>query len=173
MQSEGVSFAEARTKGRCRGYAWVLDMDIKGFFDNIDHELVLKGLKYYTKEKWIVLYVERWLKTGIMSKDKVKDRVKGTPQGGVISPLLANIFMHFTFDKWMERKFPEVKFERYCDDVIVHCRTQKEALFLKYEISKRLMECKLELNPTKTKVVYCRDLRRREPHKNVSFDFLG
>ena len=148
-------------------------MDIKGFFDNIDHGLLLKGLRYYTKEKWVLMYVERWLKVGVMNDGVVGKRTKGTPQGGVISPLLANIFMHFAFDKWMEKRFPALRFERYCDDVIVHCRTQKEASFLKYEITQRLKECNLELNEQKTHTVYCRDVNRREPHKNVSFDFLG
>ncbi|MDP9079015.1 MAG: group II intron reverse transcriptase/maturase [Bacteroidota bacterium] len=158
---------------RCRHYSWVIDMDIKGFFDNIDHGLLLKGLRYYTKEKWVLMYVERWLKVGVMNDGVVGKRTKGTPQGGVISPLLANIFMHFAFDKWMEKRFPALRFERYCDDVIVHCRTQKEASFLKYEITQRLKECNLELNEQKTHTVYCRDVNRREPHKNVSFDFLG
>jgi RNA-directed DNA polymerase len=160
-------------KSRCRGYDWVIDMDIKGFFDNIDHELVMKALKVYTKETWVIMYVERWLKMGGMRDGKISERDKGTPQGGVISPLLANIFMHFAFDKWMERRFPSLRFERYCDDVIVHCRTQKEASFVKWEITKRLKECKLELNEEKTHTVYCRDLNRREKHKQVSFDFLG
>ena len=160
-------------RARCQHFAWVIDMDIKGFFDNIDHELVLKGVGYYTQEKWILIYVERWLKMGVMIKGVTSERIKGTPQGGVISPLVANIFMHFAFDKWMERRFPILRFERYCDDVIVHCRTQKEASFVKYEITQRLKECKLELNDKKTKIVYCRDIKRKEPYKTVSFDFLG
>lgn len=158
---------------RCRHYAWVIDMDIKGFFDNIDHDLLLKGLRYYTNEKWVLMYVERWLTVGVWKDGVIHKRTKGTPQGGVISPLLANIFMHFTFDKWMERRFPTLRFERYCDDVIVHCRSQKEASFVKYEITRRLKQCKLELNEQKTHTVYCRDVNRKEPHKNVSFDFLG
>jgi group II intron reverse transcriptase/maturase len=160
-------------KSRCRRYDWVIDMDIKGFFDNIDHELVMKALAVYTKEKWVVMYAERWLKMGVMRDGKISEREKGTPQGGVISPLLANIFMHFVFDKWMERQFPSLRFERYCDDVIVHCRSQKEASFVKWKITTRLKECKLELNEEKTHTVYCRDLNRREKHKQVSFDFLG
>jgi len=161
------------TKSRCRRFAWVIDMDIKGFFDNIDHDLVMKALRYYTKDRWVEMYVERWLKMGIMQQGKVIKRLTGTPQGGVISPLLANIFMHFAFDKWMERRFPQLRFERYCDDIVVHCRTQKEVYFVKRKISERLSECKLELNEGKTRIVYCRDVNRKEAHKTVSFDFLG
>jgi RNA-directed DNA polymerase len=157
----------------CKHLAWVIDLDIKGFFDNIDHELMMKAVKYYTQEKWVLLYVERWLKAGVMKDTGGESRDKGTPQGGVISPLLSNIFLHFTFDKWMEKNFPYIKFERYCDDIIVHCASIKQAEFLKQRISQRLTECKLELNAGKTQIVYCPKGQRRERHDQTSFDFLG
>ncbi len=157
----------------CKHLAWVIDLDIKGFFDNIDHELMMKAVRYYTQEKWILLYVERWLKAGVMKDTGAESRDKGTPQGGVISPLLSNIFLHFTFDKWMEKNFPYIKFERYCDDIIVHCASIKQAEFLKQKISQRLTECKLELNADKTQIVYCPKGQRRERHDQTSFDFLG
>lgn len=158
---------------RCRYHPWVIDLDIKGFFDNIDHDLLLKAIKRYTSEKWILLYVSRWLKAGIMKGDLLEERVKGTPQGGVISPLLSNIFLHFVFDMWIKKNYPDIRFERYCDDIIVHCYSEKQALFIKDAITKRLKQCGLELNLEKTKLVYCRNDSHREKHKNGSFDFLG
>ena len=159
---------------RCASYySWVVDLDIKGFFDNLDHELMMKALQYYTTEKWVLLYVERWLKTGTEGKAGIETRKKGTPQGGVISPLLANIFLHFGFDKWMERTYPYIRFERYCDDLIIHAQTEKQAEFIKDKISQRLKECKLELNEGKTHIVYCRNEHHRERHGLVQFDFLG
>ena len=163
-----------RTEMRCSNvYAWVVDLDIKGFFDNLDHNLLMKALQYYTKEKWILLYIGRWLKAGIMSEGMLKEREKGTPQGGVISPLLANIFLHFAFDKWMEKYYSYIRFERYCDDIIVHARSEKQAMYIKDKIAERLKECKLELNESKTRMVYCRNENHREKHEQVQFDFLG
>lgn len=166
--------ALARTEMRCSNkYAWVVDLDIKGFFDNLNHDLLMKALQYYTKEKWILLYISRWLKVGIMSEGILKERKIGTPQGGVISPLLANIFLHFAFDKWMEKYYPYIRFERYCDDIIVHAQSEKQALYIKDRIALRLKECKLELNESKTHIVYCRNEIHREKHEQVQFDFLG
>jgi len=159
---------------RCWRQDWVIDLDIKGFFDNLDHELMMKAVRFHTKEKWIHLYVERWLKAPLQQKDgQLVERGKGTPQGGVISPLLANIFMHHAFDKWMERHFPYVKFERFADDVLAHCQSQKQAEKVLEAIRKRLKECGLELHPEKTKIVYCKDADRKGSHEHESFDFLG
>jgi len=135
---------------------------------------MMKAVRFHTKEKWIHLYVERWLKAPLQQKDgQLVERGKGTPQGGVISPLLANIFMHHAFDKWMERHFPYVKFERFADDVLAHCQSQKQAEKVLEAIRKRLKECGLELHPEKTKIVYCKDADRKGSHEHESFDFLG
>lgn len=159
---------------RCWRQDWVIDLDIKGFFDNLDHELMMKAVRFHTKEKWIHLYVERWLKAPLQQKDgQLVKRDKGTPQGGVISPLLANIFMHHAFDKWMERHFPYVKFERFADDVLAHCQSLKQAEKVLEAIRKRLKECGLELHPEKTKIVYCKDADRKGSHEHESFEFLG
>ncbi len=159
---------------RCWRQDWVIDLDIKGFFDNLDHELMMKAVRFHTKEKWIHLYVERWLTAPLQQKDgQLIRRDKGTPQGGVISPLLANIFMHHAFDKWMERHFPYVKFERFADDVLAHCQSLKQSEKVLKAIRKRLKECGLELHPEKTKIVYCKDADRKGSHEHESFDFLG
>lgn len=155
-------------------YDWAIDLDIKGFFDNLNHNLVMRAVQKYTSCKWILLYIERWQKASIQKEDgTIEARNKGVPQGGVISPLLANIFMNLAFDKWMNENFPEVPFERYADDVIVHCRTEKQANFIKDKIKERLERCKLELHPVKTKVVYCKDGKRKGTYQNENFDFLG
>jgi RNA-directed DNA polymerase len=162
----------ART--RCWRYDYVIDIDIKGFFDNIDHELMMRAVRKHTQEPWILLYVERWLKAPIQEVDgKVEQRTKGTPQGGVISPLLANLFLHYTFDEWMKRNHAHNPFERYADDIVVHCTTEEEAIKLKEAIRTRLLECKLELHPEKTKIVYCKDSNRKGESQFEKFDFLG
>jgi len=159
---------------RCWRYDWVLDLDIKGFFDNIDHGLMMRAVRKHTKCKWVLLYVERWLKAPAqLEAGTLVERDKGTPQGSVISPLLANLFLHYAFDEWMRRNYPDVNFERYADDVIVHCRSEKQAQSLKAVIEKRLGECKLELHPEKTKIVYCKDDNRRGSYPHEKFDFLG
>lgn len=161
-------------KKRCWQYDWVIDIDIKGFFDNIDHELMMKAVEKHTNEPWILLYVRRWLQAPMKEVDgSIVSRGKGTPQGGVISPLLANLFLHYAFDKWIERNYPGNPFERYADDIIVHCKTENEAMNLKEAIKARLIECKLELHPEKTKIVYCKDANRRDSYHNEKFDFLG
>jgi RNA-directed DNA polymerase len=162
----------ART--RCWKYDWVIDIDIKGFFDNLDHELMMKAVKKHTQEPWILLYVQRWLQAPIQGIDGSKvERVRGTPQGGVISPLLANLFLHYAFDEWMKRNYSLNPFERYADDVVVHCKTREEAEKLIEAIRKRLLECKLELHPEKTKIVYCKDSNRKGIDQHEKFDFLG
>lgn len=159
---------------RCWKFDWVIDLDIKGFFDNMDHELVMKAVRKHTGEKWILLYVERWLKAPAQLADGTQVlREKGTPQGGVISPLLANLFMHHAFDEWMKRNHPDNPFERYADDVVVHCNTEAEAKELLEAIRERLKQCKLELHPDKTKIVYCKDDNRKGDYVNEKFDFLG
>ncbi len=159
---------------RCWRYAWVVDLDIKGFFDNIDHELMMKAVRHHTDCRWILLYIERWLKCPVQYADgMVETSDKGTPQGGVVSPLLANLFLHYAFDKWMGLDFPTVPFERYADDVICHCVSESQAKTLRVAIEKRLMECRLELHPEKTKIVYCKEDGRRGDYPNCKFDFLG
>jgi RNA-directed DNA polymerase len=166
--------AIAVTRQRCFDFDWVIDMDIKGFFDNIDHELMMKAVKRHADEKWIHLYVERWLKMSAQDEEgQTLERTRGTPQGGVISPLLANLFLHYAFDSWMGRTFENIPFERYADDAVVHCRTRKQAEFVLSQIAKRLKECGLELNLQKTKIVYCKDSFRKGSSEYVKFDFLG
>lgn len=166
--------AVATARQRCWKFNWVIDLDIKGFFDNLNHELMLKALFAHTKEKWIHLYVERWLKAPMQKEEgELIERNKGTPQGGVISPLLANLFMHYAFDKWVQRNFPEVKFERYADDCLAHCRTQQQAEQVLQAIRTRLSECGLELHPEKTKIVYCKDDDRKGDFEIQKFNFLG
>jgi len=159
-----------------RHYAWVLDMDIKSFFDEVNHELLLKALDRHVEEKWIKMYVQRWLETPVQQTDGtlIQKDGNGTPQGGVISPLLANLFLHYVLDKWIEKHYCGVAFVRYADDVIVHCRTEEEAKELLAAIRSRLAECKLSLNEEKTKLVYCQDYRRvKKKSFGKKFDFLG
>jgi len=159
---------------RCWRYDWVLDIDIKGFFDTIDHELLLRALHRHTDCAWVLLYVERWLTAPMMSDDgELVGRDRGTPQGGVISPLLSNLFLHYAFDFWMQREMPDVPFERYADDIICHCRSEREARALWQRLERRLQDCGLELHPQKTKIVYCKDTNRKEDFGCVCFDFLG
>ena len=158
----------------CWRYDWVIDLDIKGFFDNLEHELIMKVVKIHTDKKWVLLYIERWLKSRIQKKDgKLVERSKGTPQGGVISPLLSNMFLHHAFDIWISREFPTVEFERYADDIIVHCKTLEQAEFILSCISKRIERCKLTLHPKKTKIVYCKDGKRNKKFPHTKFTFLG
>jgi len=172
----GKSAIEAlgMARQRCWCYDWVLDLDIKGFFDNIDHELMMRAVRKHTDCKWLLLYIERWLKAPVQLKDgDLVSRGKGTPQGSVISPLLANLFLHYAFDEWMRRNYPHIPFERYADDIIAHCKSERQARWLKRVMEKRLAECKLEVHPEKTKIVYCKDDKRRGNYPNEKFDFLG
>ena len=159
---------------RCWRYDWVLDLDIKGFFDSIDHELMMRAVRKHTEEKWVLLYIERWLTAPVAYKDgRLEERRKGTPQGGVISPLLANLFLHYAFDAWTTEEYPHIPFERYADDIICHCKTQKQANWLMTRIEERFARCRLTLNREKTKTVYCKDDDRRGDYPIQKFDFLG
>jgi group II intron reverse transcriptase/maturase len=161
-------------RNQCWSHDWVLDLDIKGFFDNIDHDLLMKAVRRHTDCRWALLYIERWLKADVLMPDgMLMMRNKGTPQGGVISPVLANLFLHYAFDRWMVRHRPKVPFERYADDIICHCDSQAEAESLRIELQERLAACQLELHPEKTRVVYCADANRRGEHDVRRFDFLG
>jgi RNA-directed DNA polymerase len=162
------------TRTRCWRYDWVLEFDIKGLFDNIDHELLMKAVKKHTDCPWVILYIERWLKTPFQMKNGERvERTSGTPQGGVISPVLANLFMHYTFDKWMEKEHPKNPWARYADDAVTHCRTKEEAEQLLEQLRERFRQCKLELHPDKTRIVYCKDDDRKGDHTEIKFDFLG
>jgi group II intron reverse transcriptase/maturase len=173
-QGKSAHQALAKVRERCWRYDWVIDLDIKGYFDAIDHELLMKAVRRHTNESWILLYIERWLKVDVQFEDdRIECRTKGTPQGGVVSPLLANLFLHYVFDKWMERHQPHVPFARYADDVVCHCQTKLQAEGLLCELQKRFAACHLELHPQKTKLVYCKDDRRRCVFTETSFDFLG
>lgn len=174
-RSERSAIDAIRTaRQRCWRYDWVLDMDIKGFFDAIDHALLLKAVRHHTDCRWVLLYIERWLKAPVMMADgSLVAQECGTPQGGVISPLLANLFLHYAFDKWMDRENPHVPFERYADDIICHCRTEGEARRLWRQVGDRLADCGLTLHPQKTKIVYCKDTNRQGTYPAVAFDFLG
>jgi RNA-directed DNA polymerase len=166
---------------RCWRYDWVVDLDIRGFFENIDHALMMHAVRKHTDSRWVLLYIERWLKAPVQEEDgTIRPREKGTPQGGVISPLLANLFLHHVFDQWMAEEFPGCPFERYADDVVIHCRTLEEAQRVKASVEARLKRCKLEAHPQKTKIVHCRDSNRpggeasrRQDHDATKFDFLG
>lgn len=166
--------AVAVARKRCWDADWIIDLDIKGFFDALVHELVERSVAHHTDNPWIRLYIARWLRAPVQKPDgTVEQRTRGTPQGGVISPLLANLFLHYAFDHWMQRTFPSVLFERYADDVIVHCRSERQARMVLEAIRRRFEQCGLELHPTKTRIVYCKDDDRRGEYEHVAFDFLG
>lgn len=162
----------------CMKYSWVIDLDIKGFFDNIDHEMLMKAVMHYTDKKHILMYVQRWLEAPVLQTDGTMKYTegKGTPQGGVISPVLANIFLDIVFDKWMEKNFEGIVFERYADDIVIHCYNFKQSMRLLEAIKERLKDCKLSLNNEKSKIVYCRRNQKYHPPfetYNQTFDFLG
>jgi RNA-directed DNA polymerase len=161
------------TRQRCWKYDWVLEFDIKGLFDNLPHDLLLKAVRRHVQCKWALLYIERWLTASLEKDGKLVERTRGTPQGGVISPILANLFLHYTFDLWMTRTHPDLPWCRYADDGLVHCRTEQEAEAIKAELQARLEVCGLQMHPTKTQIVYCKDNRRRQTYPRVKFDFLG
>src|SRR6476619_1555688 len=159
---------------RCWRHAWVLDLDIQSFFDRIDSNLLMRAVRKHTDCPWVLLYIERWLKAPIQMADgSLVARERGTPQGGVISPILSNLFLHYTFDIWMRRNHPAIPFERYADDVICHCRSEEQARTLRASLETRFAECGLTLHPDKTKVVYCKDDDRRGDYPDQQFDFLG
>lgn len=162
------------TRERCWRYDWCIEFDIKGLFDNIDHKLLLKAVRKHTDNKWVIFYIERWLKAPLQCSDgTLVERIRGTPQGGVISPVLSNLFLHYVFDSWMASHHPTARWCRYADDGLVHCRTEREAQKILLELKDRFKVCKLELHPTKTKIVYCKDGKRKGEYSQTQFDFLG
>ena len=166
--------AIAITRERCWKYPWVVEFDIKGLFDNIDHELLMRAVRKHINSPWVLIYIERWLKAAMILYDgSVKVRNQGTPQGGVISPVLANLFLHYAFDLWMERTFPRVAFCRYADDGLMHCTSRKQAQYVLDRLKDRLAECKLEIQPAKSGIVYCKTSRMPNQAARLSFDFLG
>jgi RNA-directed DNA polymerase len=172
----GKSAIEAvgMARKRCWRHNWVLDLDIKGFFDNIDHGLLMRAVRKHTDIKWLLLYIERWLKAPVQTEDGTfVSREKGSPQGSVISPLLANLFLHYAFDEWMRRNHDNIPFERYADDILVHCKSERQVRWIKNTIDRRLKQCGLELHPEKTKIVCCKNTSRRGNYPNEKFDFLG
>jgi len=166
--------ALAVARRRCWKQDWTLDLDVRAFFDSVPHDLLLKAVTYHTDERWVLLYIQRWLTAPMQMPDgTLVPREKGTPQGSPISPLLANLFMHYAFDRWMDREFPGCPFERYADDAICHCDTEEQAQNLRDAIATRLGTVGLELHPDKTTIVYCKDTNRRGDSEHTSFDFLG
>lgn len=174
LKSAHQAIKQVQENVRSRG--WAIDMDIKSFFDEVDHGLLMKALEKHVKEKWAKQYIRRWLACPIQTREGIliQKEGKGTPQGGVISPLLSNLYLHYVLDKWLEFNYPQVAFVRYADDVVVHCQSEEEAQTMLEAIRARLNACKLQLNETKTKLVHCKDFRRREKKEYGSkFDFLG
>ena len=166
--------ALAATRRRCWKQDWVLDLDVRAFFDSVPHDLLLKAVAHHTDERWVLLYIKRWLTAPMQMPDgTLTARDKGTPQGSPISPLLANVFMHYAFDTWMVREFPGCPFERYADDIVAHCDSEDQARALRDSIATRLGALGLELHPEKTKVVFCQDANRPGEAEHTSFDFLG
>ena len=164
--------AVAACRQRCWKSDWIVDLDIQSFFDSVPWELVVKAV--HTTDPWVVLYVKRWLAAPLALPDgSLQQRDRGTPQGSAISPVLANLFLHYAFDAWMAREYPTVRFERYADDAIVHCVTEAQAKRLVVAIRNRLAEVGLQLHPTKTRIVYCKDGRRRLDYEHTAFSFLG
>jgi group II intron reverse transcriptase/maturase len=166
--------AVGKARERCWQYNYVLEFDIKGLFDNIDHKLLMKAVEKHVQERWVILYIRRWLIAPFETADgKTEERRAGTPQGGVVSPVLANLFMHYAFDMWMTREHKGNPFERYADDAVIHCYREEEAKELLKSLGQRMTEVGLELHPLKTRIVYCQDENRKEKYENTSFDFLG
>lgn len=162
------------TRQRCWRYDWVLEYDIRGLFDNLDHVLLMKAVKHHTDNKWVLLYIERWLKTPMQMPDgSLQEKIKGVMQGGVISPVLSNLFLHYVFDVWMKKNYPDVPWCRYADDALAHCETEEEARQLLAALTQRYKACGLELHPDKTKIVYCKDDNRPGNYPQTEFEFLG
>ncbi|GGN88960.1 group II intron reverse transcriptase/maturase [Actinoplanes lobatus] len=166
--------AVAACRQRCWRYDWVVDLDVQAFFDSIDHDLMIKAVEANTDLPWVLLYVKRWLTAPMQQPDgSLQPRDRGTPQGSAVSPVLANLFLHYAFDTWMVRTFPSVPFERYADDAVVHCASERQAHVVRQAIEDRMVEVGLRLHPDKTKIVYCKDTNRRGIHPDTSFTFLG
>jgi len=166
--------AIALVRRRSWEYDWVVEFDIKGLFDNIDHELLLRAVRKHCQIPWVLLYVERWLKAPLETVDGQRiARTKGTPQGGVVSPLLANLFLHYAFDRWVAEHLRSVRFCRYADDGVVHCKSLAQAQLALRRIGGRFRQCGLELHPEKTRIVYCKDINRPEDYPTTAFTFLG
>jgi RNA-directed DNA polymerase len=162
------------TRKRCWRYDWVLEFDIRGLFDNIDHELLMRAIRKHTDSRWVILYIERWLKAPLQTLEGERvSREKGTPQGSVVSPILANLFLHYVFDRWMERNAPQLPWVRYADDGLVHSHTKEEAEQILERLRERFKTCGLELHPDKTRIVYCKDDDRKGSYQDTSFEFLG
>jgi RNA-directed DNA polymerase len=162
------------TRQRCWKFDWLLEFDIKGLFDNLDHELLMKAVRKHTDNKWVVLYIERWLKTPMQLSDgSLQEKTRGVMQGGPISAVLSNLFLHYVFDTWMTKNHPAAPWCRYVDDGLAHCKTEQQAQQLLAELKLRFEECGLELHPNKTKIVYCKDDNRKRKYSNTEFDFLG
>jgi RNA-directed DNA polymerase len=164
-----------QVRRNCYEQDWVIDLDIAGFFDEIDHQVMLKAVEHVMDEKWVKMYVNRWLEMPVqLPNGKLRHKTgKGTPQGGVISPILANLYLHFTLDKWLSKHYPDVRFVRYADDVVIHCNTKEQAEHLLEAIRERLGQVKLQVKESKTHIAYCKDYKRKTSHENVSFEFLG
>ncbi|WP_184731610.1 group II intron reverse transcriptase/maturase [Saccharopolyspora phatthalungensis] len=166
--------AVQRCRQRCWKKDWVLDLDVEKFFDSVDHALMVKAVEANTDQRWVVLYVKRWLVAPLQLPDgTLQARDRGTPQGSAVSPVLANLFMHYAFDLFLAREFPAVQFERYADDAVVHCATERQAREVWAALAERLDSVGLRLHPDKTKIVYCKDAKRRGSFEQVSFTFLG
>ena len=166
--------AVALVRRRSWEYDWVVEFDIKGLFDNIDHELLLRAVRKHCRNPWVLLYIERWLKAPMETKEGTRvGRERGTPQGGVVSPLLANLFLHYALDAWMRREMRSVRFCRYADDGVIHCKSEVQARLVLRKLGVRLRACGLELHPEKTRIVYCQDVNRRAAHPAIQFTFLG
>ena len=166
--------AVGRCRERCWEYDWVVDLDIQKFFDSVPWDLIIKAVEVNTDQPWVVLYVKRWLAAPIQMPDgSLAGRDRGTPQGSAVSPVLANLFLHYAFDIWMAQKFPTVPFERYVDDAVVHCRTERQARMVATAIGERMEQVGLRLHPDKTRIVYCKDGKRPGSHEARVVDFLG
>jgi RNA-directed DNA polymerase len=166
--------AIGKCRERCWRYNWVLDLDIKDFFNSIPHDLMMKAIEKHTKCKWVLLYIKRWLIAPLQREDgSITEVTKGTAQGAVVSPIMANLFLHYCMDEWMRLKYPDCPFERYADDSVIHCRTKAEAERLKEHLSERMKACGLEMHEGKTKIVYCKGGSKKEDHPDIQFDFLG
>ena len=166
--------AVRQARRNCWRYDWVVDIDLKSFFDTIDHTLLMRAVEKHVTEPWARLYIKRWLESPVQKQTgEVEARTSGTPQGGVISPLLANLFLHYAFDRWAQTFHRDIPFERYADDVVCHCKSKQQAEQFLASLEERMKACGLALHPQKTRLVYCRDGRRREDHPHTQFDFLG